>query len=204
MNMKFGYLTHSNLYRRQRGMTLVAGLIFLVILTLVSVLGFRNVTLSERMAGNSADRNVSLQSAESVGKEAITLIEAVLAGTATWPTTSPNIGYYDHTTETPAMSSVMAIQGGGNTYWTAGNVTVSAATPSTCAAAAAFDWVNCSNQVSTKYANNADRGRYVIELISVTTSGSTTTRVYRVTARSTGGTGESESILQTMYTKTTT
>uniref|UniRef100_UPI0035B2C2EC pilus assembly PilX family protein n=1 Tax=Hylemonella sp. TaxID=2066020 RepID=UPI0035B2C2EC len=183
---------------RQQGMTLVVGLILLVILTMVSVLGFRNVTMSERMAGNAADRNVAFQAAESVGKEALTTIENVLTGAGTMPAT----GYYDHTATVPPMSTVMAIQGGSTVYWTQG---VSApVSPGACATAAAFDWASCSASVSSVYASNAAAGRYVIELISTSAAGGSTTRVYRVTTRSTGGSGQAEVVLQTLYTKVTT
>ena len=61
---------------RQSGMTLLVGLILLMMLTVVGTIGFRNTTMSERMTGNTVDRNVSFQSAESAGKEALTAIEA--------------------------------------------------------------------------------------------------------------------------------
>ena len=192
MHMKFNRLRH-----RQQGMTLVVGLILLVILTLVSVLGFRNVTMSERMAGNSADRNVAFQSAESVGKEALTRIESVTTGTAVWP----SVGYFDHTIEAPPMSSLMAVQGGGTTYWTQGGTAASA---SACVSTAPFDWATCSDTVANAYVHNAAAGRYVIELLSAVSASGSTTRTYRVTTRSTGGTGQAEVILQTLYTTVTT
>ena len=76
--------------------------------------------------------------------------------------------------------------------------------PGACATAAAFDWASCSASVSSVYASNAAAGRYVIELISTSAAGGSTTRVYRVTTRSTGGSGQAEVVLQTLYTKVTT
>ena len=61
---------------QQRGMTLLVGLMLLLLLTVISTIGFRNTTLSERMTGNAADRNVAFQSAESAGKEALQVIES--------------------------------------------------------------------------------------------------------------------------------
>lgn len=49
---------------RQRGITLVMGLIFLAVLTLLSVAAMRGTLLEERMAGNSRDRDLAFQSAE--------------------------------------------------------------------------------------------------------------------------------------------
>jgi type IV pilus assembly protein PilX len=184
--------------RKQQGMTLVVGMILLVILTMVSVLGFRNVTMSERMAGNAADRNVAFQSAESVGKEALTTIENFLTGAGTMP----SVGFYNHTTSVPPMSSAMAIQGGATVYWTQG--VVSPVGAGACTTSATFDWASCSATVSSVYASNAAAGRFVIELISSSTASGSTTRVFRVTSRSTGGSGQAEVILQTLYTRVTT
>jgi len=49
---------------RQRGAALITGLIFLVILTLLGITAMRTSTLEERVAGNTRDRNVALQAAD--------------------------------------------------------------------------------------------------------------------------------------------
>ncbi|HAL40333.1 MAG TPA: hypothetical protein DCP03_20435 [Polaromonas sp.] len=170
--------------RKQRGMTLLVGLILLVMLTVISLIGFRNTTLSERMTGNAMDRNVSFQSAESGGKEGLAAIEAgSLSGTGYYATPLPN--------------------GGNTNYWTQGPGPAS----STCTTEAVFSWTICSASVATKYANNAQNAQYVIELLSQVTSGPgpvTTVSNYRVTSRSTGGSGQAEVVLQSIYSKTTT
>lgn len=61
---------------RQRGIALVMGLIFLAVLTLLSVAAMRGTLLEERMAGNSRDRDLAFQSAEL----ALRAGEAVLSG----------------------------------------------------------------------------------------------------------------------------
>lgn len=169
--------------RQQRGMTLLVGLILLVMLTVISIIGFRNTTLSERMTGNAVDRNVSFQSAESAGKEALQVIESGLFNTAT-------TGHYN-----PPLAS-----GGNTSYWTQGTgVAVS------CTADALFSWATtCAADVATKYANNAHNAQYVIELLSSVASGGSTLWTYRVTSRSTGGSGQAEVVLQSIYSKTTT
>jgi type IV pilus assembly protein PilX len=169
--------------RKQGGMTLLVGLILLVMLMLISVIGFRNTTLSERMTGNAVDRNVSFQSAENAGKEGISAVEAgSLSGT----------GYY-----------AMPLPNGGNTnYWTQGAGPASSA----CTTEAVFSWTVCSASVVTKYANNAQKAQYVVELLSQVTSGTgpvTKVSNYRVTSRSTGGSGQAEVVLQSIYSKTT-
>jgi|GEM_PF-1531985 len=173
--------------RQQRGMTLLVGLILLVMLMVISVVGFRNTTLSERMTGNVVDRNTSFQSAENAGKEALAVIEAGSFNGAT-------LGHYS-----PALS------GGGNTnFWNQGAGAVTA----TCATTTPFSWTSCAAAVTTKYTNNAENAKYVIELLSqstVSSGGSTTTTTnYRVTSRSTGGSGNAEVVLQVLYTKAVT
>jgi type IV pilus assembly protein PilX len=49
---------------RQRGVTLIVALIFLVILALLGVTAARNSVMEERMAGNTRDRDLAFQAAE--------------------------------------------------------------------------------------------------------------------------------------------
>ena len=165
---------------RQGGMTLLVGLMLLLLLTVISTIGFRNTTMSERMTGNSVDRNVAFQSAESAGKEALALISGGLfvAGSQ---------GQY----------GAPIAQGGTTTFWTQGD----GDTP--------FRWlatggVKCAASVATKYANNDRNAQYVIELLSQVASGGSTTSTFRVTSRSTGGSGNADVVLQTIFVRTTT
>lgn len=48
----------------QRGMALIVGLIFIVVLTLLGLAAVRTVVLEERMAGTMRDRSLALQAAE--------------------------------------------------------------------------------------------------------------------------------------------
>ncbi|MDR1887814.1 MAG: hypothetical protein LBQ81_00220 [Zoogloeaceae bacterium] len=58
--------TISSIKNRQKGVVLVIGLILLMVVTLIALAGMRGVTLQERMAGNSYERNIAFQSAEMV------------------------------------------------------------------------------------------------------------------------------------------
>ena len=170
----------------QRGMTLMVGIIFLAMLMVLTAIGFRNTTLSERMTGNAFDRTTSFQSAENAGKEALQAIESgvILTG-----------GYYG----SPLL-------GGGNTdFWTQGpGATV---LPSACATTQPFSWTSCSASVTSKYtfATNANDARiaqlaqYAIELLPPTVGSTAST--YRVTSRSTGGSGNAEVVLQSIYVR---
>ncbi len=53
-----------NMIHKQMGVTLVTGLIFLVVLTLLGVTAMKTATTEERMSSNLRDRNLSLQAAE--------------------------------------------------------------------------------------------------------------------------------------------
>lgn len=53
----------------QRGAALVISLVFLVVMTLVGVTVMNTTTLQERMAGNTADRSIAFQAAESALRE---------------------------------------------------------------------------------------------------------------------------------------
>ena len=178
-------------------MTLIIGLILLSMLMVISVIGFRNTTLSERMTGNALDRNTSFQSAESAGKEALTLIESgsLVPGVGV-------AGYYD--------ASHVLTKGGGSLFWTS-TVASGYGAPgcfTTALTADVFNWTDCAAQVPTIYANNASKALYVIELIgsqvSCASPVQTTSISYRVTSKSTGGSGNAEVVLQTIYNKTFT
>lgn len=69
--------------RAQQGMALFVSLIFLLLLTIIGVVGMQNATLQEKMAGNSKFKNESLQYAESglrAGEDVIA--DAVAEGTS--------------------------------------------------------------------------------------------------------------------------
>lgn len=58
------------LKQRQRGATLIVGLIFLVALTLLGVMAMKSTLLQERMAGGSRDRSLAFQAAEAALRDA--------------------------------------------------------------------------------------------------------------------------------------
>lgn len=51
--------------RRQRGIVLVVGLVFLLVLTILGVTSLRSTALEQRLAGNLQQRTVAFQDAES-------------------------------------------------------------------------------------------------------------------------------------------
>lgn len=68
---------------KQSGAVLFVGLIFLVMLTMLGVTALQVGTVEERMAGNSRDRNLAFQAAESALRDAERDIQCIKAdGTA--------------------------------------------------------------------------------------------------------------------------
>lgn len=65
--------------QHQRGAALMVGLIMLLLLTLIGVAGMRDTLLQEKMVGNMMDREMALQAAESALREAEGKIAAVVA-----------------------------------------------------------------------------------------------------------------------------
>ena len=61
----------------QRGGALIISLVFLLVITLMAVTSMRSTTLQERMAGNTRDRNLAFQAAESGLREAEMYIEGI-------------------------------------------------------------------------------------------------------------------------------
>ena len=61
----------------ERGAALVISLIFLLVITIVAIAGTRSTTMQERMAGNTRDRNLAFQAAESGLREAEDFIDSL-------------------------------------------------------------------------------------------------------------------------------
>lgn len=62
--MKPNASTPLPLPRRQKGIVLVVGLVFLLVLTIIGVTSLRTTTLEQRMAGNMQQRTLAFQDAE--------------------------------------------------------------------------------------------------------------------------------------------
>lgn len=60
--------------KRQRGMVLITGLIFLLLMTIISMTSVQTTTLDERMANNFNDRNLAFQAAEAALRRAESFI----------------------------------------------------------------------------------------------------------------------------------
>lgn len=76
--------------RRQAGIALITGLIFLVMLTLIAITAMQSTTLEERMAGNARSRDLAFQGAEA----AVRAAEAVLSAASLPAFNGSTAGYY--------------------------------------------------------------------------------------------------------------
>ena len=70
MVMPIPQAARSGRARQQSGIVLITGLIFMVVLTLIVLALMRSATLEERMASNARDRQLALQAAEAVLRDA--------------------------------------------------------------------------------------------------------------------------------------
>jgi len=110
--------------RRQVGMSLIMGLLFLALLSLLGLAGMSVSSLEERMAGNTQDRTLAFNAAESSLRDC----ETVLQG-ASLPVFNGSNGMYQPAAlgSTPVWKSI---------NWTAAGTTrVHATTPTGAAAA---------------------------------------------------------------------
>ncbi len=86
MNMNNGTLIYPA--RRQRGVALLTGLIFMVILTLLGITAARMAGLEEKMSGNMRDRSLAMQAAEMALRDAEQDIRGPVAGSTRSPPVS--------------------------------------------------------------------------------------------------------------------
>jgi type IV pilus assembly protein PilX len=100
--------------KRQGGVVFMVSLIILLIMSMLAIGGMQVSMLEEKMAGNSSDRNLAFQSAESAVREAELFVEDIVslgdfdsaAGLIGRNNAEPS--YYDQATWTDAANHVVA------------------------------------------------------------------------------------------------
>lgn len=179
---------HNSSSNSQSGAALITGLIFLVVLTLISISAIKSTSLEERMAGNARDQDVAFQGAEAGVRDAMNLLG-----------TSP-----------PAASGFVA-------GCAAGLCENDPTTPVWTTITANNDWDNTTftreyDDGGTPLAMVATKPHYIIELITGTSaptgesasvgggSSGTTTTSYRITARGWGLTNQTQATVQATFT----
>jgi type IV pilus assembly protein PilX len=166
----------------QAGVVLVVSLIMLLLLTIIGVAGVQSTSLEERMAGNSKDRNLAFQAAES----ALSLAEASLDVAGGLPTfsTAGTGGFYAQASTIPSHTAILT-----DSFWTSQPVATSPVT-------------GLGNAIAAPL--------YIIQELPATCFSATDCAAtpplnktpYKITVRATGGGANSTAvvILQSIYT----
>jgi len=79
MNNSFKFAQRMNSQKRQRGVVLVVSLIMLLVVTVIAVSSMQGTIMEEKMAGNTRDRNLAFQVAESSLREAEMFIDGIVS-----------------------------------------------------------------------------------------------------------------------------
>lgn len=170
---------------KQSGMVLMLSLIFLVLLTLLAVSGMKGTIMQERMAGNTRDRMLALESAEAALRTAANLLgsSSLPSGTGIYMIPPPN--------STSPAATFTSTQDWDTYPWTTSAATLPAGS---------------INGV-------AQQPQYVIERMSTTppTVGTQVTAIgfapgaghgyFRITSRGVGATVNASVILQEYYVR---
>jgi type IV pilus assembly protein PilX len=179
--------------QRQRGAILVVVLMFLVLLTIISVSSISGVTLEEKMAGNLREQNTAFQAAESALRDAEIDLETGINGV---PHRDP-MTIAAHFPAAPGCGGAFIDGACRNADHMVQIVTASG-----------WDWTSATKTVAYARYTGADplmgvfrQPRYVIEYLPQMDDATTTpaTRHFRVSARGWGANQNSVVTLQTVY-----
>ena len=164
----------------QRGTALVMTLVILLLLTMLGITAINTSTLEERMAGNTKDQNLSFQAAETALRAAENWVQSTTV--ATQLNTNNASGIYDSTIATTTD------------LWDV------------------IDWSGTSNLVTypnvpggptvTGGLSEVDQPKYIIEKINIEPLSPGTRITVRITARGTGASDTTVSMVQSTYTVT--
>jgi type IV pilus assembly protein PilX len=163
---------------RQRGAILATSLLLLIILTVLGVAMMRMTTMQERMAGNTRDLNLALQAAEAALRDGEDRVSPARLAAKPRPTGYPGCQFCDLTTV-----PVDATQ---------------------------YDWTTAQEYGTAGTKDfpglSADPRYLIVELGYVPDSQLTGQNdtlsgrdFYQITARSTGASGQANTVLQTTY-----
>ena len=162
----------------QHGTALVMTLVILLLLTMLGITAINTSTLEERMAGNTKDQNLSFQAAETALRAAETWVASTTTAAAL--NTNNAIGIYaPSTTGTDVWDSI---------DWLGANVMTYPNTPTATGTGGLSD-------VDTQ-------PKYIIEKVNTEALSPGTRITVRITARGTGASDTTVSMVQSTYTVT--
>ncbi len=165
----------------QRGTALVMTLVILLLLTMLGITAINTSTLEERMAGNTKDQNLSFQAAETALRAAEAWVQSTTAATAL--NTNNAIGIYD-----PANPLVTPVEVWDSVDWSSTKVVEYPGTPGTAGSGGL-------TEVNTQ-------PKYIIEKVNTEPLSPGTRITVRITARGTGASDTTVSMVQSTYTVT--
>ncbi|HEY4371540.1 MAG TPA: PilX N-terminal domain-containing pilus assembly protein [Burkholderiales bacterium] len=182
--------------RRERGVTLVIALIFMVALTLLGVGMVRSTTADERMGANTRDYDVAFAAAEAAMRDA----EIRIDGTYLAP--KALLGVQNYPTSTMSC--------GNATSGTTGQIGICLSdtnnTPLVKPLGTAYDLEDTTHAAvigtltgTATLPGVAAQPRYYIESIQVATSTGSTPTGYRITSKGYGARSSTQVILQEVY-----
>jgi len=179
---------------QQRGIALVIALIFLLILTIFGVTAMSTTALEEKMAGNTKERNVAFQSAES----ALRLAEDWVSAQLTMPT-FPNKGnglWSISTTGVPSWDQVNWAATGSPEY------VAYPGTPGTTVSSGLLYGVKTQPKyIVEELGEIPEKGGSAVAGTGYGGAGGGKLKVYRITARGTGGNDFAQVMLQSTFAR---
>lgn len=161
--------------KTQSGVVLVISLIMLLLLTIIGVASIQTTTLEEKMTGNTLDKNIAFQAAESSLKAA----EASLSGPGALPVFVDvgTGGFYSENSTIPTDTAILE-----DDFWEDNPV---------------------AQSTVTTLGNGIDTPQYIIQSLPVVCLGfcppDPLKTPYRVTVRATGRSDNTVVILQSIY-----
>lgn len=174
----------------QRGVVLVVSLIVLLLMSLIGLASVRSAALEERMSGNWRDQNIALQAAEAALRAGETYLAPLADRPDQWtyPCAAPPCEVFDALSDTrPTEDGLLSRDAEDRSEWIAN------ATP----------YGETLTGVRTPPLYLIEHSAYVRDhlVVGFGSVPETGRDQYRITARGTGQSGVSVSMLQTHYLK---
>jgi len=195
MNPQLNYPTHRPIKSTQSGAVLIISLIMLLLLTIIGMASTQSTGLEEKMAGNSRDKNLAFQGAESALKAA----ENSLVTLPTLPTFtgSGTSGYYNNTLDKTKATGICPTTATGISAASLTNAQ-SAACLSEAVLTVSF-WATASNSHASTITFVNPAPRYIIQDMGCGTTTCPGPHNYRIISRSSGGTTNAMVVLESIY-----
>lgn len=175
----------------QKGAALAVSLIMLLVLTMVGITGMQTTTMEEKMSGNGRDYNLAFQSAEIALRTAETYVQSLIT-TTDFDSATINDGLLAETETDPDYFS-------SDPWYSTNGSTVGSVQPTYLVSSL----YGAQPRYIVKYVAENDpdtNARLNIGGYGEKLAGAQVT-VFRITARGTGGTNDSQVLLQSYYGK---